>query len=291
MMRWLLAALIAASFLGRPALASAESFIPSTADSAEIQRLTDTYFKLLDNRDYAAAYAMQTPGMQATMPFHEWLAVSQQSRQQMGDLQERKQAKVTWYLDPPDSPGPGLYAAVDFVSRYANSRQHSEYLIWFRKKKPDAFMLTRHETTFLVDQVSNADTDSMPAAGAQPVASLPKAKPLEEAEGDVIGFQNVDTARSALTARQGTKTQLMEDGWVVIHDSSDRSIWSFTPAEHPAHPAVVKRYVYEENGHVMLGMKALCQAGKSACDQLIRQFQEMNEQLTRKMHSDRKTDP
>lgn len=290
-MRWLLAALIAASFMGRSSLASAEDYIPSTADSAEIQRLTDRYFKLLDNRDYAAAYAMQTPGMQATMPFHEWFAISQRSRQQLGDLQERKQTKVTWYLDPPDSPGPGLYAAVDFVSRYANSRQHSEYLVWFREKKPDAFMLTRHETAFLVDQASAADTGSMRAAGAQPVASLPDEKPLEEAESDVIGFQSVDAARNALTARQGTRTQLMEDGWLVIHDSSDQSIWSFTPADHPAHPAVVKRYVYEENGHVMLGMKALCQAGKPACDQLIRQFQEMNEQLTRKMHGDQKPDP
>ena len=275
-MRWLSALLVVFLLSSGLTPASAKEYISSEAERIEIQHLTDTYLKLLDDRHYAAAYAMQSESLRALAPFPEWFAFIERSRQELGTRLERTQTRTSWYLDPPDSPGPGLYVAVDFQSRYANARQHSEYLVWLRTKKADTFMLTRHETTIFMDSaVAQAGTHA--SSDKQSVQTPePQPPPLPEAKGDVIGFPTVEAARIALSGRQDAKVRTMEDGWLVIEDMSDKSVWSFTPTGHPAHPAVVKRYVYEQDGSVMLGMNALCQAGKSECDRLIRQFQEMN---------------
>lgn len=276
-MRWLIALLLASSLPTSPSWASTEDYIPSEAERIEVQRLTDTYLELLDDRNYAAAYAMQGDSLQAITPFHEWFAVSEQSRQHLGDNKERKQTGTTWYLDPPDSPGPGLYAAVDFQSRYENSKQHSEYLVWVRKKGTDRFELMRHETTFLANDPQSTDA---PLSGY--MDSQEPQPPLPEAASGAIGFPNVEAARTALSTRDNAVVRTMQDGWMVIEDPADNSVWSFTPLGHPAHPAVVKRYVFSRDGSVMLGMDALCQAGKQECDQLIRQFQKMNKEAGRK---------
>ncbi|HEY5972732.1 MAG TPA: DUF4019 domain-containing protein [Pseudoxanthomonas sp.] len=270
MSRWFFAGICVLLLFTIPKPAICANYTSSTAEALEVQRLTDTYFQLLDSRKYADAYAMQSPNMQATMPFHEWFAATQDTARVLGPRIERTQTGITWYLDPPNSPGPGLYVAVDFQSRFANSRQHNEYLVWYRKTSSDPFKLIRHETNFLVDDnASAAEEDSVRIV--EP--------PLEEADGHPIGFPTVQAARESLTTRSDVKVRPMQDGWLVVEDPSENAIWSFAPAGHPAYPAAVKRFTYEKDGSVMLGMSALCQAGKADCDNLIRQFQEMNRKV------------
>jgi hypothetical protein len=251
----------------------AAEYTPNDSERSEIQRLTDRYFALLDAQDYVGAYSMQTPGLQTMMPFADFEAMMKSSKEKLGPLVERQQTKTTWHLDPDNAPRPGLYVAVDFVSHYKNANQHSEYLIWYRGSKKEPFLLTRHETNFMLDKDATvlAQQEAQPQAQEQP--------PLEEAKGNVIGYPTVEAARKALVARDGVKVRPMQDGWLVIEDPSENAVWSFSPEGHPSYPAVVKRYTYQEAGKVMLGMTALCQAEKKPCDDLIRQFQEMNKKV------------
>src|ERR1700738_1060328 len=53
-----------------------------------------------------------------------------------------------------------------------------------------------------------------------------------------VGYPSVATALAALQARNDVKTWI-QDGWTVIEDGM--TLWSFTPAGHPAHPSVAKR--------------------------------------------------
>lgn len=102
----------------------------------------------------------------------------------------------------------------------------------------------------------------------------------QKPETSSIGYPTVDAALQALQSKDGVVVS-RRDGWTIIDDStgSDRSLWSFTPPEHPAHPAAVKRTVHESNGSVWIDMTALCQAEKEPCDTLIEEFKTLNEKI------------
>lgn len=69
------------------------------------------------------------------------------------------------------------------------------------------------------------------------------------------------------------------DGWTIFYDDESLVMWNFTPPNHPAHPAAVKRMLWEEHGELLQEMRVLCQAGKDACDELVADFQELNDQM------------
>ena len=56
-------------------------------------------------------------------------------------------------------------------------------------------------------------------------------------------------------------------------------MWTFTPPGHPAHPAVVRRTMFEKDGTWYQKMTALCQSDKSSCDKLMEEFRKLNDQM------------
>lgn len=70
-----------------------------------------------------------------------------------------------------------------------------------------------------------------------------------------------------------------ERGWKVAAIESGRILYSFTPENHPAHPSYVKREVVEKNGTIYIETNARCGAKKSICDQLVRDFIELNNKV------------
>ncbi len=93
-----------------------------------------------------------------------------------------------------------------------------------------------------------------------------------------IGYPSVAAALAALKARSDVNISV-QGGWTIVNDPVEKALWSFTPPNHPAHPAVVKRATVERDGQVFINMRALCQAEKAACDKLIVEFQELNEKI------------
>lgn len=93
-----------------------------------------------------------------------------------------------------------------------------------------------------------------------------------------IGYSTVAAALADLSANLGM-TVSTQEGWTIIEDRQNHVLWSFTPAGHPAHPAAIKRIVREQDGHLVLNTKALCQAPKEPCDALIAQFELLNAQI------------
>ncbi|MES2672431.1 MAG: DUF4019 domain-containing protein [Pseudomonadota bacterium] len=253
------------------AAAQASEYAPSTADSAEIQQLSARYFEHLDRKEYDAVYAMFTDGMRATAPFGEWRTFMRESQRDWGTLTHRGQTNITWYNDPPNAPRPGLYVAVDYVSRYANLAQHTEFLVWYRERDGMPFALTRHETN-AVDKASAAK--GAPHPGATP---------------GKIPYPNVETARAALLARDDIDRSEV-DGWTIIKVPAENAIWSFTPASHPAHPSMILRAPFERDGTVYLGMDVKCGATKPVCDALVEEFMAMNARMAEDMQRSREED-
>lgn len=96
-------------------------------------------------------------------------------------------------------------------------------------------------------------------------------------ETSPVGYPSVAAALSDLRQKAGVT---MRDwrGWTVAEDTANKTIWSFTPQGHPAHPAVVKRQVVEEGGVLKVKTDAICEAKKPDCDRLIAQFQALARQ-------------
>ncbi len=112
--------------------------------------------------------------------------------------------------------------------------------------------------------------------------STPPSPPQPPQPG--IGYQTVAGALAALRSRPDSQVSI-QGGWTIITSPTDRSLWSFTPAGHPAHPAVVKRTVVEKDGSISVQTNALCEADKTACDKLIDEFRLLNDRVREDMQN------
>ena len=81
----------------------------------------------------------------------------------------------------------------------------------------------------------------------------------------------------------------IQSGWTVIEDRANLSMWAFTPAGHPAHPAAIRRVLTEKDGAWFVEMSALCEATKSACDKVVAEFHELNNQMRADLERRRRT--
>lgn len=97
-------------------------------------------------------------------------------------------------------------------------------------------------------------------------------------QGSSIGYPSVDAARQALLAKPGVRA-VEQQGWLIIDDQKELSLWSFTPRSHEAHPAAVKRTILEKDGAIFVQMNVLCGASKEACDRLVAEFNALNDRM------------
>ena len=115
---------------------------------------------------------------------------------------------------------------------------------------------------------------------------IPKSGPIAEQRSD-IGYRTVAEALSALTNTPGLEVA-NPGGWTIVTDNVHSTMWSFAPTNHAAYPAVVKRVVISKDGSVYVDMKVLCEAAKSACDALVRDFAALNERIKKDMQAGHK---
>ena len=110
---------------------------------------------------------------------------------------------------------------------------------------------------------------------ASSVAGQPTNAPLPEASQSTVGYESVAEALEALRSQRGI-VFTTEEGWLIATDEAAFTIWSFAPQDYRAYPAVVKRQVVARGSGSSIHMNILCEASKMACDDLVRDFAEMN---------------
>lgn len=111
------------------------------------------------------------------------------------------------------------------------------------------------------------------------LASAGWADPVAEAPKSTIGYPTAEAALAALKAKPGV-TFAEQDGWTIATDDADNAVWSFPPQQDPAYPAVVRRQMTAgPKGSVSVQMDVLCSASKTACDDLVRAFERMNDEV------------
>ena len=107
---------------------------------------------------------------------------------------------------------------------------------------------------------------------------------LTEEPASTIGYPSVVAALNALQTREDVNISV-EGGWTIITEPGGLTIWSFSPPDQPAYPAVAKRTFYQEAGAWYIKMDVRCEAEKAACDQLQRDFEALNENMRKAMEA------
>jgi hypothetical protein len=102
-----------------------------------------------------------------------------------------------------------------------------------------------------------------------------------------IGYDTVQDAFDALSADPAA-TRSEYEGWTIFKQKSNGKyiLWSFTPIDHPVHPTAVRREIVKKDGEVFISMAVLCYSSRFDCDQLIGQFQLINEGIRKRMASE-----
>lgn len=119
----------------------------SAAQVQAVERQSQAYFAAKDGHRLQDAYKMQAPAMTQTAPFANWRGDTERAQASIGAVLQRDIKHITWYKDPPKTR-PGLYAAVDYTSRFANANIHCGYLVW-QEQADGSFLLVREEENFV----------------------------------------------------------------------------------------------------------------------------------------------
>jgi len=103
---------------------------------------------------------------------------------------------------------------------------------------------------------------------------------------NVFGYSTPQEALSDLKRKtnHSVRTVIGDHGeWQIIQNNVNNSIWSFTPEQHPAHPSVIRRKVYEKDGSVYIRTEVRCGASKAVCDMLVKDFLKLDEKIKNEM--------
>jgi hypothetical protein len=109
-------------------------------------------------------------------------------------------------------------------------------------------------------------------------------------ESGSIGYRTVADAYAALR-KDSNANFSTQKGWVIVdvRGGPDIVLWTFTPNTHPAYPAAIKRTLTEVGGAWYLSMQVRCEATKPACNQLVEEFKQLNEQMKRDIRNRHKS--
>jgi hypothetical protein len=278
-----------------PALgATAPRVVNVTSDSApgwipteEQERIAlKTLNDFLAARD--AGRARDAYALLADVPDREpFAAFSDELRRfnaQSGPAKEHRVLAVTWTKDPAQAPSPGVYAAIDLASQFANIDRDCGYVVVYQPPQGGDFRVMRREENY-IDNASaqGSSNEQVEAVWSRLSANCPNysqaVAPLAEAHQHTTGYPSVAAALKDLHSRPAVKFSV-QNGWTVAVDDAERSIWSFPPQGHAAYPSAVRRQIREGKDGVTLDMAVQCEASKAACDDLVRTFQDLNTRMS-----------
>jgi hypothetical protein len=86
-----------------------------------------------------------------------------------------------------------------------------------------------------------------------------------------VGYRTVAEALASLKLKKDVSFSTA-GGWTIVTDEAHLTVWSFSPKTDPSYPSVVRRMVTSTGDGSKVSLSVLCEAGKAACDTLVREF-------------------
>ena len=129
----------------RPAEQPAPSdWQPGETDHKQIVELTERLFALTDAGRVEDVHGLWSGANQEMVPLAERRAALDDFRAKAGRPLQHRIAKITWYVNPPSAPTPGIYAAVDYERAYSQLAANCGFIVWFREPS-GRYVITRQE--------------------------------------------------------------------------------------------------------------------------------------------------
>jgi hypothetical protein len=259
---------------------SEQGWVPPQELEQQARKTASDFLADEDSGRVQEAYALIVDIGKKDVPFAEFSDRIAKFNAEAGAVAGRHVTKLTWTKNPARAPMPGIYAALDLVSRFANIDRHCGYLVLYQAPAGGAFQVMRDESNYLLNATAAGMTpEEADKAWTALSSHCPGYQPsLPEAAGQSIGYPDVAAALAGLHAKPGTIFK-DQNGWTVVQDDDDHAVWSFPPPGNPAYPAAVKRQFVIVNGAMSLKMAVHCEVSKDICDQLVRGFQELNAKM------------
>jgi len=115
------------------------------------------------------------------------------------------------------------------------------------------------------------------------IGSLTAAQATGAGMQGAIPYESAAAALEDLRAKKDVVFSKQGD-WLIARDT-DGTNWSFTPANHPAHPSVARRTLVEQNGRFYVETRLMCQAEWSACNKLHQDYLALDRRMIEAMHT------
>ncbi len=288
---------------------SAPGWLPSTDQARAATEAALAYLAAKDAGRAAAAYAMLEDGNRALQSFADFARALADFNARAGAVTERRIVTVTWTKDPAQAPKPGVYAAIDIVSRFANIDRDCGYVVVYQPPAGGAFRVAREEENLMTNADATVIERQHSEAGVEaawsqlsarcpnypgyafsdlsaPVAGGAAPTPLVE-QPNSTGYATVAAALSDLHSRRNVAFRT-QGGYTIATDDAANTIWVFTSEGQPAYPAAIKReFVTASQGGTSVEMSVLCEASKSACDDLVRTFEALDARMAAELRGGR----
>jgi len=273
---------------------SAPGWVPSVDLEKSARGTAAGYLAAMDQGRYGEAYAFLSD-MNRQESLTEFSDRLRTFNARAGAVIERRLVKITWTKDPAHAPAPGVYAAIDFVSSFKNIDRDCGYLVLYLPSGGGDFTVARDENNFMDNATAQAIAQRQSVAEVDrtwakvsancpnypremPATPTASTAPLPEDPSSDIGYPSVAEALKDLRARKDVAVSV-QNGWIVAVDDATKTMWSFPPPGHPAYPAAVKRQIVQKADGAYLNMSVHCEASKQACDDLVRTFNQLNDQM------------
>jgi hypothetical protein len=144
---------------------STPGWLPSIEQSAAAEKTAREYLAAEDSGRAQDAYRYLHDLDKRGQPFDVYDANLKKFDAQAGQVTERRIVKVTWTKDPQQAPLPGVYAAIDLASRFANIDRHCGYLVVYQPDAGGEFQVMREESNF-IDNASAAQMEQQHGRGS-----------------------------------------------------------------------------------------------------------------------------
>jgi len=144
---------------------SEPGWLPSIEQSHLAEAAAKDYLAAADSGNAESAYQYFSDLNKQNMSFDAYKSNLRQFNAQAGPLIEHQIVKVTWTKNSPSAPIPGVYAAIDLASRYANVDRDCGYLILYQPPPGGDFRVMREETN-MIDNTTAASIAQMHSRAA-----------------------------------------------------------------------------------------------------------------------------
>jgi len=133
---------------------SAPGWLPSVAQSQLAEKAALAYLAAEDAGKASDAYGFFADLNKQNTPFAEYEKNVKHSMEQLGPVLERRIVRVTWTKDSPQAPVPGIFAAIDFASRFTKADRHCGYIVLYQAREGDEFKVMREEANFIDNETA-----------------------------------------------------------------------------------------------------------------------------------------